>query len=125
MNYAITLLILTVCSAAISLVFVRGSIFSRIRTAGPDLWKEFATCPLCVGVWVGAGATVLARFRGILLLDIPLIFLSLGVGCTAGALALLYVRLIDALESAAIACDATAATLEKALKQAKKGDGDP
>lgn len=42
-------------AAAITLVFTRGTIFKRLRESGPDLWRAFAGCPLCVGVWVGAG----------------------------------------------------------------------
>lgn len=48
-------------AAVITLVFTRGSIFRRLRELGPPLdearprtlWQEFASCPLCVGVWVG------------------------------------------------------------------------
>ena len=49
------LFILAVQAAAITIVFVRGSIFERVRDNGPKLWQELAGCPLCAGVWIGFG----------------------------------------------------------------------
>lgn len=40
-------------AAAITVVFVRGSIFDRVRESGPELWQRFARCPLCTGFWIG------------------------------------------------------------------------
>ena len=40
-------------AAAIALVFTKGTIFKRLREQGPKSWQELASCPLCVGVWVG------------------------------------------------------------------------
>lgn len=89
-------------SAAITVVFVRGSIFNALRTRGPDLWKEFATCALCVGVWVGAGVAALAHWRAGFQPGFPLLFTCLALGATTGAAALLYVRVVDWLESATV-----------------------
>lgn len=50
-----TLFTLVLQAAALTVVFVRGSIFASLRSHGPAIWREFAACPLCVGVWVGAG----------------------------------------------------------------------
>lgn len=40
---------------AITIVFTRGSIFEKVRDNGPALWQRLAGCPLCAGVWIGAG----------------------------------------------------------------------
>ena len=40
-------------AVAITIVFVRGSIFRWVRESGPALWREGASCPLCAGVWIG------------------------------------------------------------------------
>ena len=40
-------------AVCITLVFTKGTIFKAVREHGPKLWQELATCPLCVGVWVG------------------------------------------------------------------------
>lgn len=46
---------------AIAHVFSRGTIFARMRTSGPALWRELAGCPLCAGWWIGAlGCAALA-----------------------------------------------------------------
>ena len=40
-------------AAAITLLWVRGSVFKPLRERGPKLWQELASCSLCFGVWVG------------------------------------------------------------------------
>ena len=40
-------------AACITLVFTKGTIFKTVREHGPKLWQELASCPLCVGVWIG------------------------------------------------------------------------
>lgn len=40
-------------AAAITLVFTKGTLFRMLRERGPKLWQELASCPLCLGVWVG------------------------------------------------------------------------
>lgn len=46
-------------AAAITLLFVQGSIFRPLRERGPALWRELAGCPLCLGFWVGLFGAVL------------------------------------------------------------------
>ena len=48
-------LVLFLAGVAITVVFVKGSIFERVRKSGPALWQELARCPLCAGFWIGAG----------------------------------------------------------------------
>ena len=83
-------------AAAITLVFVRGSIFKRVREAGPSVWRELAGCPLCAGVWVGA-AWHLLRERP-LAVSIDVIADVLGVGALTGVLALVVVLLVSLLD---------------------------
>ena len=59
------LFILAVQAAAITIVFVRGSIFERVRDNGPRLWQELTSCPLCAGVWIGFGWSLLSWFRSL------------------------------------------------------------
>lgn len=40
-------------AVAVTYVWTRGAIFSRVRNNGPALWRELANCPLCSGFWVG------------------------------------------------------------------------
>jgi hypothetical protein len=97
MNYATIVLF----SAAITVVFTRGTIFNALRTHGPDLWRELVTCSLCSGVWVGAGVTWLAaRYLGFRT-DFPLLFTMLGLGSLVGCVAMLFVRVVDWLEARA------------------------
>lgn len=81
-------------AAAITVVFVRGAIFTRVRTHGPALWRELVTCALCAGWWIGATIGVLAPlshlFRAVL--DV------VGAGAITGCGALLFVRLLELLE---------------------------
>lgn len=79
-------------AAAITLVFVRGSIFERLRSAGPALWRELASCAMCAGFWVGAiWCVVSAGYE-------PL--RCFATGALTAAAALLLVRVLDALEIA-------------------------
>ena len=57
------LFILALQAAAITIVFVRGSIFERVRDHGPQFWQTLAGCPLCAGVWIGFIWSLLNRFR--------------------------------------------------------------
>ena len=49
------MLSLVIQSVALSVVFHKGTIFRHLREGGPALWREMASCPLCSGVWIGAG----------------------------------------------------------------------
>lgn len=93
--------LLVVQAAAITLVFTRGSIFDRVRNAGPALWRELAGCPLCAGVWIGAGWHVLWE-RGE---PLSTAGQALAAGALAGVLALLASYVLDALDSLAAALD--------------------
>jgi hypothetical protein len=106
-------------SAAITVVFVKGSIFNALRIHGPDLWSEFARCPLCVGVWVGGGVTWLASSRGLFSASFPLLFTVLALGALTGCAALLFVRVLDWFEAATVAhetAEAVNALRAKGLK---------
>lgn len=71
--------------AAITVVFVLGSIFRKIRSAGPTLWQEFASCGLCVGVWVGIGVRLI--LEGLPETPAEAVIL-LGIACATGVAAL-------------------------------------
>ena len=73
-------------AAAITIVFVRGTIFKRVRESGPALWRELASCPLCAGVWIGAGWYAL---RGAVPGPFESALTALATGAATGVLALL------------------------------------
>jgi hypothetical protein len=83
-----------VLAAAITLVFVRGGLFKRVRA----LWPTFFECPLCVGVWVGAACFIALQTPAILELE-PLraVVLILGEGSATGVLAFGIHQLFDTL----------------------------
>lgn len=85
-------------AAAITLIFVRGSIFERVRTRGPALWRELASCALCSGFWIGLAWFALASWppRGFAAL-----LWCFGGAALSAAAALLLVRVLDALEGLA------------------------
>lgn len=109
-------------SAAITVVFTRGSIFDPLRARGPELWRDLAKCPLCVGVWVGGGAAAAgSRLAGVESAFL-LLFLAVALGSLTGCLALLFVRVSDWLESSAVAADAAAEKIksdEKLIQEFK------
>ena len=84
-------------AAAITIVVTKGSIFKRLREVGPWFWRELSSCPLCAGVWIGAGWYLLhqplppSSLRGAALE-------ALGTGVVTGVLALLIARILNALE---------------------------
>jgi hypothetical protein len=90
---------LVAVAAAITLVFVRGSIFEPLRSRGPKIWRDLASCALCAGFWVGAILYFLhgepAYFAFSYWLNV------LGVGALTAAASLLLVRVLDALEKVA------------------------
>ena len=82
---------LVLAAAAITIVFVRSSIFKRVREGGPALWQELAACPLCAGVWIGAGWRVTLAFaleRATRPEPPELALQALAVGAMTGVLAL-------------------------------------
>lgn len=88
-------------AVAITIVFVRGSIFKSFRESGPALWRELASCPLCAGVWIGAGwmmarEAVAGRIRSYPPVDFMMT--ALGTGAVVGSLALLFVLTLAVLD---------------------------
>jgi hypothetical protein len=81
-------------AAAITVVFVKGSIFRWPREHGPQFWREFSGCALCVGFWVGMSWAIL---RGIGAPMDPLDVFA--AAAMAAVLALLVVRALDALDA--------------------------
>lgn len=102
MNYVTIVLF----SAAITTVFVRGSVFAPLRKRGLckklgwffsgvwELWCDLAECPLCSGVWIGGGVAV-SQLGSLLPLHV------LGLGSLTGCLALLSSLVLDWLDTAA------------------------
>lgn len=88
-------------AAAITLVFVRGSIFAPLRSRGPGIWRELASCALCAGFWVGAGVYTLdtAYFWSWHSWHSWLWFEALKHGALAAAAALFMVRALEVLEA--------------------------
>ena len=98
-----------------TVVFTQGSIFKPLRDRGPQLWQEFAHCPLCVGVWVGLALRAL-QLRDILVANAVAggvtelslagwVVVLVGFGATTGMLALLMKRVYDFLESGSVCWD--------------------
>ena len=119
MNYATIVLL----SAAITVVFYKGSIFDPLRQHGPELWRDLAMCPLCSGVWIGGAVTVGSCVQTAVLSWFHVLFLAVALGSLTGCIALLFARVSDWLESAAVAHDAAAAKDKDLLEAWKKLDG--
>ncbi len=96
-----------VLSAAITVVFTRGSIFQFLR--GPmqrareaesritRFFRDLFSCPLCSGVWIGMAASLLhdsaGRWDVIRAIDL------LGFGCVSAVLALTAYSALDWLQA--------------------------
>lgn len=94
-----TLLSLVLQAVALTVVFVRGAIFRRLREGGPALWRELAGCPLCAGVWIGAGW----RLAYALLVERAptstwLVMETLAAGAATGTIAFLVILLAAVLD---------------------------
>lgn len=89
-------------AAAITLVFTLGSLFERVR----QLWPSFLGCPLCAGVWIGAGVAVADGIR------VPL--QVLGIGALSGVVALAAARVLEALDAYAVAAEGAAKSRKEA-----------
>lgn len=85
-------------SAAVTVVFVKGSIFKRLRENGPELWREFAACPLCAGVWIGAGWLLVRRVLAGAALHADAAVDALAAGAITGVLSLGCVLLLAVLD---------------------------
>jgi hypothetical protein len=83
-------------AVAITLVVTEGSIFARLRTFGPKLWRDLVSCSLCLGTWVGMGLYMVQVFTW------PWTWRAsievLGFGCVSGVLALMGAQLIACLD---------------------------
>lgn len=88
-------------SAAITLIFVRGSIFARLRSAGPGWWRELSSCAMCSGFWIGAGVYSLNISYMLDPWEAWFWLAALKNGALAAMVAFLLVRVLDALEKAA------------------------
>jgi hypothetical protein len=83
-------------AAAITLVITEGSIFARLRTFGPALWRQLVACSLCLGVWVGMALRVVQAQD--VVLDRFFAVEVLGFGCVIGVLAFMGAQLIACLD---------------------------
>lgn len=92
-------------SVALTLVFVRGTLFKSLRDSGPALWRELANCPLCIGVWIGAVWSLLQILRGPVGARahewLPLLLDALAAGAMTGVVALGATLVLDILDSKA------------------------
>lgn len=87
-------------SAAIAVVFTQGEIFKFLRR-GPWIWREFAKCALCSGVWIGAAMWCLFYgfpHAGGNLVIARSVAVMLGVGALSGCAAMLFVAVWDKLD---------------------------
>jgi len=93
-------------AAAIAVVFTQGEIFNFLRR-GPWIWRELASCPLCSGVWLGAGMYLLfygfPHAGGDLLTILSSISKVLGIGSLSGCVATLFVVVWERLDEPAAA----------------------
>lgn len=105
MTPALMLFVLALQAASITVVFVRGSLFERVRSRGPKLWQELSNCALCAGVWIGFGWHLLSRLRALgdfgalraeLISGAALDMLA--TGAISGTLALAIALLLDRLD---------------------------
>lgn len=84
--------------AAVTFIVTRAGIFRWLREIGPKGWREFISCPLCTGFWVGA--VLHAAVNASALIHSRSWGLALGVvlvGALTGATALMYTAILDAL----------------------------
>lgn len=108
-------MLLVLQAAGITFVIARGGIFRWLRR-GPRAWRDFASCPLCAGFWVGFG---LYLARAALALPAgwqrnPAVFLdAVGTGALVGAVALLFTSVIDWLDAGELAARAAIQTPKK------------
>lgn len=118
MDYALLVLF----SAAITVVFTQGKIFRFAREHGPALWRELVSCPLCSGVWIGAGSSFLVggHFVGLLR-----VYEALAVGALAGCAAWAFVALLNALGSVEVWLDGLHAREEAREKRLREATESP
>lgn len=97
-------------AVGITVVITRSSLFSPLRDHGPDIWRKFWVCPLCVGVWVGlflsaANAWALSQVPAALEDWTRAVLGGLGTGALAGAIALVLAAAIDFFDDVGTAAE--------------------
>ena len=113
------LTILVILSTSITLVLVHGTIFDWFRLHGPQITRELASCPLCLGVWIGGFTAGFAIDGGHLVLiegvqTMGAVFpYVLGIACLTGVAALTIKRVWDALEALAFSLDALTGLVQR------------
>lgn len=90
-------------AAAITVVFVQGTIFGSLRRHGPTWWRELVSCALCSGFWIGV-AWYIVRTWSLEMTELfraagPVFWLSAFVsGVMTAVIALFLVRLLELLD---------------------------
>jgi hypothetical protein len=89
----------------ITFILTRAGIFLWLRERGPKTWREFISCPLCTGFWVGfvLSSVDLWLYKRPIHWEIGLIrpaLQAVGVGALTGLAALLVACVIDWLDAA-------------------------
>lgn len=84
--------------AAVTFIVTRAGIFRWLREIGPKGWRDFVSCQLCAGWWIGAGLHAASNANAL----IHSRYWSVGLevvltGALTGAVALLYTAILDAL----------------------------
>lgn len=92
-------------AAAITLLFVQGSIFKPLRERGPALWQELAGCPLCFGFWVGFAPHALEAVRGLRAQELHSLWSAVAAGALSGVIALVCKFVLGALDELIYALD--------------------
>lgn len=101
-------------AAAITLLFVLGSIFKPLREHGPKLWRELVTCPLCLGFWLGIGAILVFEGRPH---DLKSLCVVLAGGAVSAFVALLCRQVSDLLAELAYLVDQLSQNLKLTREQ--------
>lgn len=89
--------------AAITFIITRAGIFRWLREIGPKSWRDFISCPLCTGFWVGtvlhaatnASALIHSRSWGLALGALG----AVEAGALTGLAALLFACAVDWLDA--------------------------
>lgn len=102
-------LLLIAQAMAVTLILTKSTLFRVFREHGPRGWRDFAGCPLCVGVWIGLLFSIfhlwthVGRETGFEIATA--VVFAFGNGAVVGALSLLYMAAIDALDAISSAAE--------------------
>lgn len=91
-------------ASAATVVFTRGKLFQWLRDHGPRLWRELVGCPLCLGVWVGAGVHLAEHHEGSW--DLRSVLHLVGIAALSGVAAMAIFLVLDVLRDAGEAAQA-------------------